>query len=222
MSEVTIYAFSIENFHRPKEEVDTLFGMLRDKLQYMSEFKDSYVHKYKVRVKIIGNKTLIPEDILKDLNEVEERTNIAEAERTLNVCFPYTSRDDITNAIRCISRERDCNSISKEDIDEKLLGDNMYMGAKSLPLDLLIRTSGHYRLSDFMLWQSTHNCKVEFIDTLWPNFRFLSLFGILLNWGFQKHLEDQKLRAKNTKECFQVDLSSLPKPPPFASVGEKS
>lgn len=221
VTEVTIYAFSIENFNRPKEEVDTLFGMLRDKLQYMSEWKDSYVHKYKVRVKIIGNKSMIPEDILKDLNQVEERTNIPEAERTLNICFPYTSRDDITHSIQAISRQRDCNSISRDDIDETLLGHNMYMGANSLPLDLLIRTSGHYRLSDFMLWQSTKDCKVEFINTLWPNFKFLSLFGILLNWSFQKYSEERQARAKNPKELFQVKLDSLPKPPPFVCVGDK-
>lgn len=220
VSEVTVYAFSIENFNRPKEEVDTLLGLLRDKIKNLQSSKDSYVHKYKIRVKIIGNKSLIPTDILADLNEVEQTTNIPDYDRTLNICFPYTSRDDITHAIKLVSKQIECHSISREEVTEKTLADNMYMGVHSLPLDLLIRTSGHTRLSDFMLWQCTTNCKVEFVDKLWPDFRFLSLFAILLQWSFQKKTQEiVRRKAKHPVEVVHVDLRALPKPPPFACVG---
>lgn len=224
ITEITIYAFSIENFNRPKDEVDTLLGLLRDNIKHLQSFDDSYVHKYKVRVKVIGNKSLIPEDILADLTTVEERTNLPDYERILNICFPYTSRDDITNAVKEVSRSIECHKICKEEVCEKTLSDHMYMGADTIPLDLLIRTSGHSRLSDFMLWQCTANCKVKFIDTLWPNFKFLSLYGILLQWSFQKQTEENE-KKRADEQCVvlkHVDLLALPRPPPFACVGQIS
>lgn len=223
MPEVTVYAFSIENFNRPKKEVDTLIGLLRDKIQRMQSYDNSYVRRYNVRVKIIGNKSLIPADILADLEDVEARTNTPDSKRTLNICFPYTSRDDMTHAIKMVSNEIQCHSISKDEVCEKSLSDNMYFGANTLPLDLLIRTSGHNRLSDFMLWQCTTNCKVVFIEELWPDFRFLSLYAILLQWSFQKHTEENEKRKKVLpEEIVRVDLNALPKPPPFALAGLKA
>lgn len=224
MLEVTIYAFSIENFSRPKEEVDTLFGLLRDNIKNMYEVDDSHVHKYKVKVRIIGNKSLIPEDILPDLEEVERRTDIPNYERVLNICFPYTSRDDITSSIKALSKERERNAISRDDITEQALTDHMYTGPKTLPLDLLIRTSGHNRLSDFMLWQCTTNCKVEFVETLWPNFKFLSLYFLLLKWSYERQTDiNSKMveKYRSLPKIEYVDLTSLRKPPPFASVGDR-
>ena len=85
---MTIYAFSLENFNRSKEEVDTLFALLRDKLKVMSEHEDLYARYNKVRIRIIGNRSFIPEDILKDLENVEETTKDFGSKKTLNVCFP--------------------------------------------------------------------------------------------------------------------------------------
>lgn len=219
--EVTVYAFSIENFNRPKQEVDTLLGLLRDKIQRMQSYEKSYVRRYKVRVKIIGNKSMIPADILADLEDVEARTNLPDSKHTLNICFPYTSRDDMTHAIKMVSNEIQSHSISKDEVCEQSLTDNMYFGANSLPLELLIRTSGHNRLSDFMLWQCTTNCKVVFIEELWPDFKFLSLYAILLQWSFQKHTEENGKRKKIHPDGFvHVDLRALPKAPPFALAGK--
>ncbi|KAL7664060.1 Alkyl transferase [[Candida] zeylanoides] len=167
---VTVYAFSIENFNRSKEEVDTLFELLRDKLDGISRNEDSYTLQNKVRVKIIGNKTLIPLDILKDLETIEARTSTSESKRALNVCFPYTSRDEITHAIRQIAQRTVNGGIDPKDIGVKDLHDALYSGPDTPPLDLLIRTSGHTRLSDFMLWQCNSNCTIEFVNTLWPDF----------------------------------------------------
>ena len=100
---MTIYAFSLENFNRSKEEVDTLFALLRDKLKVMSEHEDLYARYNKVRIRIIGNRSFIPEDILKDLENVEETTKDFGSKKTLNVCFPYTARDEITYAIKTIA-----------------------------------------------------------------------------------------------------------------------
>ncbi|EGV64723.1 ditrans,polycis-polyprenyl diphosphate synthase [Yamadazyma tenuis] len=223
---VTIYAFSIENFHRSKEEVDTLFGLLREKLNYLSQNEDSYAMYNKVQVKIIGNKAMIPEDILKDLERVEERTNHNFGKRVLNVCFPYTSRDDITGAIRSISEKRINHEINKEDINMDLLDISMYFGPETPPLDIMIRTSGHTRLSDFMIWQCNYDCTLEFVDTLWPDFKFFDIMAILFKWGYYKTLETEKLkhlgkRKAKLHQTAQDILKDLPAHPPYRSVSDR-
>lgn len=217
MSEVTVYAFSIENFNRLKEEVDTLMELLRDKLTYLTVYDDSYARANQVKVRIIGNRSMIPVDILEDLEKVEHITDVALYPRTLNVCFPYTSRDDIAHSIQKVCE----NKTPKDAISVKELDTNMYMGASSAPLDLLVRTSGHTRLSDFMLWQCTHNCKIEFVDTLWPDFKFITLYCILLKWSYYQH-KDAKTKGKAKSPIDKIfDITSLPPAPPLASVSGK-
>lgn len=224
---VTIYAFSIENFNRSQDEVDTLFALLRDKLKLLSQNEFSYTSVNKVRVKIIGNRSLIPKDILDDLVEIEESTNTPIAIKTLNVCFPYTSRDDIVHSMKSIASQYKSNEIHNvKHINQNILEGNMYMGPDSPPLDLLIRTSGHTRLSDFMLWQCNANCEVQFVNTLWPDFKFLSIVSILLKWSYYRtlELEQQSIVGKQndlkTSETVNI-LKSLPPPPPFASVNQR-
>ncbi|KAK6455461.1 cis-prenyltransferase [Scheffersomyces xylosifermentans] len=224
---VTVYAFSIENFNRSSEEVDTLFGLLRDRLKQMSEHEESYARLNKVRVRIIGNKSYIPEDILRDLDKVEEITKQASTRRTLNVCFPYTSRDDITNSLKNIANKVATGEIaSKEDITLEILRENNYFGPDVPLLDILIRTSGHTRLSDFMLWQANYNCTIEFVNTLWPDFKFFSITSLLLKWSYYKTLQLEERYIQGIKDDTDYTkrmelLKDLPPPPPFASVSER-
>ncbi|CUM63321.1 uncharacterized protein PRCAT00000892001 [Priceomyces carsonii] len=220
---ITIYAFSIENFNRSQAEVDTLLGMLRDKLKLMSDREDSYARFNKVKICIVGNRSMIPEDILKDLEKIEEKTKQAKSGKVLNVCFPYTSRDDIAHSIRSITEKFESREIdSKDQISLQMLADNMYMGPGTPPLDILVRTSGHTRLSDFMLWQCNYNCTIEFTETLWPDFKFLGVISILLKWSYFKtmQLENQKPKSEAIRRNTQ-HLNSLPTAPPFASVTDR-
>ncbi|ODQ81833.1 hypothetical protein BABINDRAFT_165352 [Babjeviella inositovora NRRL Y-12698] len=182
---VTVYAFSIENFNRPKAEIDTLFGMLREKLQTLND--SNFTGKEGLRIRIIGNKGMIPEDILTDLMRIEDASS-KEYTYTLNVCFPYTSRDDIANSIKTVLHKVDKGELSIDEIDQKVLYDNMYFGADSPHVDILIRTSGHTRLSDFMLWQSNYNSTIEFVDVLWPNFNFVRIAMVIVKWSYYKTL----------------------------------
>ncbi|KAK6463696.1 cis-prenyltransferase [Scheffersomyces coipomensis] len=224
---VTIYAFSIENFNRSKDEVDTLFGLLRDKLKMISEHEDSYARFNKIRVRIIGNRTYIPLDILHDLEIIEETTKHATSKRTLNVCFPYTTRDEISHSVRTIVSKVESGEIeSKNLIDSKLIEDNFYFGSDVPPLDILIRTSGHSRLSDFMLWQSNFNSTIEFVNTLWPEFKFFSMTSILLKWSYYRTLQLEELSIMGVKTDQELKqkvnvLKELPKPPPFVSVTQR-
>ncbi|QEL58061.1 di-trans,poly-cis-decaprenylcistransferase [Candidozyma auris] len=209
VTDITVYAFSIENFNRSKEEVDTLMGLLRDKLKYLALYDDSYARVNKVKIKIIGNRSMIPGDILKDLEKVEEITNIESATRVLNVCFPYTSRDDIVHSIQNV-----CNNGVPRSPSVRPSFTRTCTWAQKPQLDLLIRTSGHTRLSDFMLWQCTHDCKIEFVNTLWPDFKFISVYSILLKWSYYHR---QEMKAKSEQESQEssgysgkvVDITSF-------------
>lgn len=216
-----MFAFSIENFSRPQEEIDDLFELLTSRLSVLINADESVFKQLKIRVKIIGNKALLPENIAKELSAVEEKSLFPDSQKTLNICTPYTSRDDIANSIKTIAVKRKANGISKEDISAKVLDDNMYFGLESRPLDILIRTSGHNRLSDFLLWQCTTKCTIEFVNTLWPDFKFLSLYLTLLKWSYYKQLEinDKKIYKPIPKpEAKFVDITMLPQSPPFATI----
>lgn len=219
--EITVYAFSIENFSRPQEEIDDIFELLTSRLAALISSDESILKQYKIRVRVIGNKSLLPENVARDLTVVEEKSLFPDSQKILNICTPYTSRDDITNAIKTVAMKRKANGITREDINTKVLDDNMYFGLESRPLDILIRTSGHYRLSDFLLWQCTTKCSIEFVDTLWPDFKFLSLFLTLLKWSYYKQLEvnDKKIYKPVPKpEAKFVDINMLPQSPPFATI----
>ncbi|CAI5757190.1 unnamed protein product [Candida verbasci] len=228
ISQVTIYAFSLENFNRSKDEVDILFGLLRDKLKLLAENEDSYTRFNKIRIKIIGNKSFIPPDILKDLEHVEQITQDKASKKTLNVCFPYTARDEITYAIKSIAEKRINGEILKrDDINLKTIENNFYFGDDVPPLDILVRTSGHTRLSDFLLWQCNTNCTIEFPDTLWPEFGFISMVSILFKWSYYTTLriEEEIMDGKNLEAAQQTQspvlLRDLPQPPPATSVSKK-
>lgn len=224
IEQVTIYAFSLENFNRTREEIDTLFGLLRDKLKMISENEDPYTRYNKVRIRIIGNRSYIPLDILKDLENIEEITKHKASKKTLNVCFPYTARDEITHAVKSIAEKRvNGEIISRDEITIKMIEDNFYFGSDVPPLDILIRTSGHTRLSDFLLWQCNTECTIEFPDVLWPDFGFVSIISILFKWSYYRTIQIEEEAIRGREPHIQdvippVLLRELPHPPPATSV----
>ncbi|KAG5359232.1 Dehydrodolichyl diphosphate synthase 6 [Yarrowia sp. E02] len=216
---VTIYAFSIENFNRPKAETDALFELIRNNIVVLGS-KDEMAERYGLAIKILGNRDLIPEDILELIVRVEESTKNNKRGR-LNICFPYTSRDDIAQAIQKVVTDvftetkqppppksfGPPSSTSRPaplHVTEKMLEKAMYTG-ESPPLDIMIRTSGVTRLSDFMLWQSHQNCTLEFVDTLWPDFGVRELYSLLLKWSYLKSLE---LRRDDLIQTTKVNNST--------------
>lgn len=179
----TVYAFSIENFKRLTYEVKWLMDLAKQKFKQITQHGD-LCEQYGVRIRILGNTALLPKDVRKILRETEEMTK-NNKRATLNVCFPYTSRDEMTHAIKSVVKK----SVENPDlvIDENSIDNALYTG-DSPPLDLLIRTSGTYRLSDFLLWQCvSSNCAIVMVDTLWPEFSPHYMARILLNWSFNKY-----------------------------------
>lgn len=179
----TVYAFSIENFKRSSYEVEWLMDLAKNKLKQISSHGD-LCEEFGIRIRILGNIQMLPEDVQQILSETEEMT-VNNTRATLNICFPYTSRDEITHSIKKTIKQ------SIEDpliiIDENKINENLYTGTYP-PLDLLVRTSGTFRLSDFLLWQSTDpNCAIVFSEKLWPDFTPWDMAKILLNWSFNKY-----------------------------------
>ena len=280
---VTIYAFSIENFKRSKFEVDALMEMAKVKLVQMAQHGD-LLDRYGARVRVLGRLDLLKPDVLAAVNRAEELTS-RNGDRVLNICFPYTSRDEITTAIRDTvvdysqpiksansgsgnsrtpfseshialniqaqsqgtktldSSDEESTSesstqgdttkpkpdptntvyengssfsssstlhlsehhngkssppstsplttleetknkalfISPETITRQTLTDHMFTKGNP-PLDMLIRTSGVERLSDFMLWQCHENTEIVFLNVMWPEFDLWSFLPVLLGW----------------------------------------
>ncbi|XP_055644977.1 dehydrodolichyl diphosphate synthase complex subunit DHDDS [Toxorhynchites rutilus septentrionalis] len=171
--EVTVYAFSIENFKRSQKEVDTLMSLARDKFRRLHEERDK-LHERGICIRIIGNMSLLPVDIQKIMAEAVLLTK-DNKKSFLNVAFSYTSRDEITHSIRTVAEGVLEGKLHEDDIDEEVLNGCMYTRDCSEP-DLLVRTSGEVRLSDFLLWQSSSTV-IYFTKTLWPEFNIWQLFS---------------------------------------------
>ena len=279
---VTIYAFSIENFKRSKYEVDGLMDMAKTKLVQMSQHGELF-DRYGASVRILGDLSLVREDVIREVNRAVDMT-AHNNESVLNVCFPYTSREEITRSIRetvkdfsiaperpkvgrgafseshiqrnirsrqlssvteedrpsregmmtlgeytlAVGSDAESTEMSEQDLDasstlqpassqtshspspdlkatmntaskarssqhlldpetltEEHITKNTYTSTAP-PLDLLIRTSGVYRLSDFMLWQCHEDTELRFLDCLWPEFDLWHFLPVLVEWQWRQ------------------------------------
>ncbi|EJS42389.1 srt1p [Saccharomyces arboricola H-6] len=180
---VSAYAFSIENFSRPKEEVDTLMNLFTVKLdEFAKRANDQKDPLHGSRIRIVGDQSLLSPEMRERITRVEEITKEGQ-DFLLYICFPYTSRNDMFHTIQDSVQDRLETKLQSR-IDIKKFTNKMYMDLYSNKCELLIRTSGHRRLSDYMLWQVHENATIEFSDTLWPNFSFFAMYLMILRWSF--------------------------------------
>ena len=163
ISHLTLYSFSSENWRRPAEEINELMGLLRYYLR--SELKT--FHKEGIRIRVIGDRELLPPDIAELISQSEELTKDNKA-LNLTLALSYGGRQEITAAVRAIASLVEKNELSVCDIDENLVGSHLYTSDIKDP-DLVIRTSGEKRISNFLLWQSAY-AEYVFLDVLWPDF----------------------------------------------------
>ena len=172
---LTLYAFSTENWNRPKLEVDTLMKLLVSSLR--KELKT--LQENNIRLNSIGNLSKMPKSILKELDEVIEKTK-NNTRLTLTLALSYGSREEIINAVKKISDKVKNNIISLETIDESIINQHLY--THNLPdVDLLIRTSGEHRISNFLLWQIVY-AELFFTDVLWPDFTEEHLYEAIVSY----------------------------------------
>ena len=158
---LTLYTFSTENWNRPADEVAALMGLV------LSSLEDEIFMKNNVRFQVIGDIARLPEAVQKKLQETIDHTARNTA-MTMVVALSYSSRWEITNAARRIARQVKEGRLSPDDITEQTLSDNMTTSFMPDP-DLLIRTGGELRISNYLLWQIAYS-ELYFCDTYWPDF----------------------------------------------------
>jgi len=163
---VTAYAFSTENFNRPKGEVEGLMDLFVKNFKRIVEHEK--IHKNEVKVKVVGRIDLLPENVREAIYEAEESTKHYN-KKLFNLAIGYDGRLEIIDAIKKIVQEIKSGQISEDDIDEDLVNRNLYTKGLEDP-NLIIRTSGEERLSGFLLWQSSYS-ELYFCDSLWPALR---------------------------------------------------
>jgi len=161
---LTVYAFSTENWKRSKEEVDYLMDLLAKNI---SDFDKKFDNR-NVRIKLVGDKNGLPENLLKGINAIEERTKNKDG-LIVNVAINYGGRAEIVNATKKIVEDIKNNRLSEDvEIDEELLHKYMYTKGEPDP-DLVIRTAGELRTSGFLTWQSVYS-ELYFTNVTWPDF----------------------------------------------------
>ena len=172
---LTLYAFSTENWQRSKDEVDTLMSLLRQYLK--SDLKE--LQENNVRIKFIGENDMLDADIVSAMRKLEVDTAQNNG-LTLCIALSYGSRQEIVNAVKKTAALVKKGDISVDDIDIKLFSDMLY--TKSIPdPDLLIRTSGEQRISNYLLWQIAY-AELFFTKTLWPDFNKDELAAIIKDY----------------------------------------
>ena len=161
---VTVYAFSTENWKRPKDEVDYLMSLLLD---YLKNAEKTLAGDNTV-IRAIGSRAELSEEIREQILKTEKLTE-NNTGTVLNIALNYGGREEITHAVREICADVKSGSLNAEDINEKSVEDRLYTHGQP-DVDLLIRTSGEMRLSNFMLWQVSY-AEMWFTDKLWPDFK---------------------------------------------------
>ena len=173
---LSVYAFSTENWNRPKKEVSYLIKLLED---YLDNQKNDFLKK-NIRLTVSGDLTKVEENLRQKINDIAEKTKNNKA-LTLNVAFSYGSRHEIIEATRKIALAVSNNDIKIEEINEDLFKKNLYQPNIPDP-DLLIRTAGDLRLSNFFLWQAAYT-ELYFSEVYWPDFAKKNLLEAIENFN---------------------------------------
>nr|WP_315140391.1 isoprenyl transferase [uncultured Flavobacterium sp.] len=172
---LTLYAFSTENWNRPKLEVETLMKLLiRSLKKELSTLQDN-----NIKLNAIGNLEKLPKSAQKELQDVIHKTK-NNTRLTLTLALSYGAREEIVNAVRNISNKVKNNIISLDSIDDSIINEHLY--TQNLPdVDLLIRTSGEHRISNFLLWQIAY-AELYFTEILWPDFKEQDLYEAIVSY----------------------------------------
>lgn len=169
---ITLYAFSTENFSRSPEEVQEIMKIAEERFRKL--LTDERIHRNRVHVKVIGRVNLVPESLQKIISQVEEATKDYDNE-FLNFAFAYGGRAEIVDAAKVIAEKVKNGELTVDDVNEATF--EKYLYTSHMPNqdpDLIVRTSGEERMSGFLLWQAAYS-ELCFLDVYWPDFRLIDL-----------------------------------------------
>jgi undecaprenyl diphosphate synthase len=200
---LTLYTFSTENWKRPKNEVSTLMRLL---LRSLRDEADE-LNENNIKLTSIGNISALPGEVQKELHDAMNKTK-NNKKMILNIALSYSGRWEILEAMKCIAKEIENKSIIADDIDEKYISE--HLTTKGFPdPDLLIRTSGEFRVSNFLLWQIAYT---EFFisDVFWPDFRRKKLYEAIKNFQLRERRFGKVSEQLNKNEKGLKNVSILP------------
>lgn len=190
ISYLTLYTFSTENWNRPTEEVDTLMNLLSSTLLQETE----EIFSKGIKIHAIGNLNRLPKEVREQLYNIIELTK-NNTKGNLILALSYGSQEEILNAVKEISKKVKNGILNEQDINEKIFENHLY--TKDIPpVDLLIRTSGEIRLSNFLLWQIAY-AELQFLDILWPDFTEDNLYQCIIDY------QSKERRFGKTSEQIQ-------------------
>ncbi len=190
---LTLYTFSSENWSRPEEEIETLMALLSNTIIAESE----EITSKGLRMHVIGDIEKLPTSLQEQLHHIMAHT-ANNTRGNLILALSYGSQLEITNAVKQIAQKVVAKELNPNDINEKTIEDHLY--TKNFPaVDLLIRTSGEVRISNFLLWQIAY-AEMQFLETLWPDFSKNDFFNCILNY--------QKKQRRYGKTGAQIELDN--------------
>lgn len=186
---ITLYTFSTENFGREPDEILHLFAIFKEK--FLAIITDERVHRYKIRVQMVGDRSLLPQDLLSAVEAAESATKDYTG-FTLNVALAYGGRNEIVLAAREIISKVQEGKIAPGEIDVGMVEEHLHGGKGIPPVDLIIRTGNEYRTSNFLPWLANgHESAVYFCAPYWPLFRKIDLLRAI-------RIYDQRIAAKTS------------------------
>lgn len=192
---LTLYAFSTENWKRPKEEVSTLMRLMVKSLK--SETDE--LHKNKIKLISIGDSKSLPDIVRRELNSAIEKTSHND-KMILNLALSYSGRWELVEAVKTISKEVLAGNLDPDQINEQTVESNLTTAGLPEP-DLMIRTSGEFRISNFLLWQLAYS-EIFISDVLWPEFRSKHLIEAVIDYQKRERrfgLVSEQLSSKSKK-----------------------
>src|SRR5438445_2807103 len=178
---LTVYAFSTENIRRESEEVQHLMHLFAENFRKVGD--DERVHRHKIRVTVFGNRELLPAEVIDAIEYAEARTKDYDQYR-FNVAVAYGGREEILLAIRNVVRDAQAGKVDPADVDEKFFSKRLYTADLPDP-DLVLRTSGEERISNFLLWQLAY-AELYFVDVYWPGFRKIDFLRALRSYQMRQ------------------------------------
>lgn len=178
---LTVYAFSTENVMRETEEVEALMNLFEQSFRELA--RDERVHRYKIRVRVIGDRSMLPDSVRDAINEAEEATKDYD-NYYFNLAVAYGGREEIVEAIKRIASDVREGVVAIDDINEDMVSRYLYTADLPDP-DLILRTSGEIRISNFLLWQLAYS-ELYFADVYWPGFRKVDFLRALRTYQMRK------------------------------------
>ena len=194
---LTLYTFSTENWNRPEDEVSALMGLV------LSSLEDEIFMKNNVRFRVIGDVKRLPESVRAKLRETEEHT-AANTTMTMVVALSYSARWEMAHALQNIVADVQAGRVHEDDVDEELVGQNLETAFMPDP-DLLIRTGGELRVSNFLLWQIAYS-ELYFCDTYWPDYNAADLHQAIID--FQSRQRRFGKTERQIEDQIKIDNNS--------------